>query len=371
MAMIPLASADIALPRESSSRHRLQQAPQDGESSYLLAEAMVQDVLQEETAPLLLAPAAEQGEQPEESGEEQLQAFNPIPPSFILREEHSHALASEGGESHLPLRGTAAAPVMETKEIALQQSSFSFQGLQPRSMMAEQEGRGLNSNELSPKQVGASGQEISMAALVSRQTGSAKVLGGEYGEVQQGKQFNNLQAILQARPQTGEREAAVLEQKFMVSPATQLALNKPAEYQWAPVRLPDNQAQWGQQLIHLLHDKVELQVNQQIKQAHIRLDPPELGRLELTVRIEGDRLNVQLNAAHPAVRDALIQSMEKLRMSLAPHHSGGVDVNVGHGGEQNSHQHRQGEQILVGRQQWLDEVEQSGSGRPDWLNTLV
>ncbi|MGN4992716.1 flagellar hook-length control protein FliK [Aeromonas sp. 97A] len=45
--------------------------------------------------------------------------------------------------------------------------------------------------------------------------------------------------------------------------------------------------QWGQQLMDVLKDKVELQVNQQVKQAHIRLDPPELGRLELTVVLRG------------------------------------------------------------------------------------
>ncbi len=86
----------------------------------------------------------------------------------------------------------------------------------------------------------------------------------------------------------------------------------------------------------VLKDKVELQVNQQIKQAHIRLDPPELGRLELTVRLEGDRLNVQLNVTNPAVREALIQSMERLRMSLTPHHAGGVEVNVGQGGSKSA-----------------------------------
>ena len=106
---------------------------------------------------------------------------------------------------------------------------------------------------------------------------------------------------------------------------------RPVDYQWAPVRLPDNQSQWGQQLVSLLQDKVELQVNQQVKQAHIRLDPPELGRLELTVKLDGDRLHVQLNVTNPAVRDAMIQSMERLRMSLAPHHAGGVEVNVGQG----------------------------------------
>ncbi|WP_241658265.1 flagellar hook-length control protein FliK [Aeromonas sobria] len=144
-----------------------------------------------------------------------------------------------------------------------------------------------------------------------------------------------------------------------------------AEYQWAPVRLSDNQGQWGQQLVNLLQDKVELQVNQQVKQAHIRLDPPELGRLELTVKLDGDRLNVQLNVTNPAVRDAMIQSMERLRMSLAPHHAGGVEVNVGQGSEQGQQERWQQEKILAGRRQWQDDPDSQWETVHDWLNTLV
>ncbi|WOX52107.1 lateral flagellar hook-length control protein LafE [Aeromonas sp. CD] len=169
----------------------------------------------------------------------------------------------------------------------------------------------------------------------------------------------------------GERESTFADVKGVISNLTPAAAPKSAEYQWAPVKLVDNPAQWGQQLMDVLKDKVELQVNQQIKQAHIRLDPPELGRLELTVRLEGDRLNVQLNVTNPAVREALIQSMERLRMSLAPHHAGGVEVNVGQGGEQERQGKWQQQQIMAGRRQWQEEFKPAdGSGR-DWLNTLV
>ena len=148
-------------------------------------------------------------------------------------------------------------------------------------------------------------------------------------------------------------------------------LTRTADYQWAPARLSDNQTQWGQQLVDVLKDKPELQVNQGIKQAHIRFDPPELGRLELTVRVVGDRLSVQLNVTNPAVREGMIQSMERLRMSLAPHHAGGVEVNVGQGGEQEGGDRWQQDKILAGRRQWQEEQETSGGAGQDWLNTLV
>lgn len=170
---------------------------------------------------------------------------------------------------------------------------------------------------------------------------------------------------------TSEREALLPDLKAMSTHLASSPLTRTAEYQWAPARLADSPAQWGQQLVDVLKDKVELQVNQSIKQAHIRLDPPELGRLELTVRIEGDKLNVQLNVTNPAVREALIQSMERLRMSLAPHHAGGVEVNVGQGGEQERGDRWQQDKILAGRRQWQEEFEASDRPGQEWLNTLV
>lgn len=169
---------------------------------------------------------------------------------------------------------------------------------------------------------------------------------------------------------SSERESLVSDLRGMSALAPS-PLARTADYQWAPARLSDNQTQWGQQLVDVLKDKLELQVNQGIKQAHIRLDPPELGRLELTVRVEGDRLSVQLNVTNPAVREAMIQSMERLRMSLAPHHAGGVEVNVGQGGEQERGDRWQQDKILAGRRQWQEEQETSGGAGQDWLNTLV
>ena len=149
----------------------------------------------------------------------------------------------------------------------------------------------------------------------------------------------------------------------------------PSRAEWSPVALPmDQTAQWGQQLVDTLKERVEMQVNQQVKQAHIRLDPPELGKLDLTVRVEGERVTVQLNAAHPAVREALIQSTERLRMALAPHHSGGVDVNVGQGERQGREALPwQEEAVLTGRRsrQAAAEEEQASSGYWQRLDTRV
>lgn len=108
-------------------------------------------------------------------------------------------------------------------------------------------------------------------------------------------------------------------------------------HEWAPVSLPStDKAMLGEQLLKTLKDKVELQLNQQVQQARIKLDPPEMGRMELTVRLEGDRLHIQINASHAGIRDAIAAQADRLRYDLLSQHGGGVEVNVGQHDQQPS-----------------------------------
>lgn len=153
----------------------------------------------------------------------------------------------------------------------------------------------------------------------------------------------------------------------MPAPATQ------STHEWAPLKLGDKSAQWGQQLLDTLRERVEMQVNQQVKQAHIRLDPPELGRLELTVRLDGDHLSVQINANHAQLRDALLQAGDRLRAALMPQHAGGVSVDVGQGApDDRSGQPRGDQGILAGRRSSAElEADLNELAPAGWLNTLV
>ncbi|MDP5292374.1 flagellar hook-length control protein FliK [Oceanimonas sp. CHS3-5] len=106
-------------------------------------------------------------------------------------------------------------------------------------------------------------------------------------------------------------------------------------HEWAPVQLqPGDKAALGEQLLQTLKDKVELQLNQRVQQARIKLDPPEMGRMELTVRLEGERLHVQINASHSGLRDAITAQADRLRHDLLAHHGAGVEVHVGQDGRQ-------------------------------------
>ncbi|WP_257619314.1 flagellar hook-length control protein FliK [Aeromonas jandaei] len=323
------------------------------------------DLLMEEGA---LAPATEEVEQdePDEVADNvaaRLDAFSNMPPPFLLHEASTRAAIVSSNVA------AATAGNVEAGEDV--QGSTTSVSAALRALSAYKQPETDKSQPVVETPVSGNKERVDRAATDFSSFMLARPSARSDDAAIREKMIASLQSLLGVE-RAGERESSVPDLKGIVSNQISAPAPKVAEYQWAPVKLAEPQVQWGQQLVDVLKDKVELQVNQQIKQAHIRLDPPELGRLELTVRVEGDRLNVQLNVTNPAVRDALIQSMERLRMSLAPHHAGGVEVNVGQGGGQGDAQGKwQQEKILAGRRQWQDEFETAGQDERAWLNTLV
>ncbi|WP_172557557.1 flagellar hook-length control protein FliK [Vibrio fluvialis] len=139
----------------------------------------------------------------------------------------------------------------------------------------------------------------------------------------------------------------------VINPASGAAINGQAQTQvnasnaattvvnapeWASVRIDTQAGKWGEQMLQVLHDRVTLQAQQNLQEAKIRLDPPDLGKLDLVVRVEGDRLSVQINANAAATREALMQVSDRLRAELQSQNFVHVDVNVGsdQGGQRQS-----------------------------------
>ena len=109
------------------------------------------------------------------------------------------------------------------------------------------------------------------------------------------------------------------------------------------LRLQAPQARWGEQMLHALREHVDLQLQQKVQSATIRLDPPELGAMEILLSHESGRLTVQLTAAHADVARLLQQTSDRLRQELVSQHFVQVSVQVGADGQQSQHgQPRQG-----------------------------
>lgn len=127
-----------------------------------------------------------------------------------------------------------------------------------------------------------------------------------------------------------------------ITSATNSAAAMTPSAQWAPIHVAHNgnaatESSWQQQLVQSLGERLTVQVSQQLKQAHVRLDPPDLGRIDMTVRLDGDRLSVQLQASHPVVRDALTQQMDRLRADLTMQPGQNVNVSVSDHGQSGQH----------------------------------
>ncbi|MDR6984285.1 flagellar hook-length control protein FliK [Rheinheimera pacifica] len=156
---------------------------------------------------------------------------------------------------------------------------------------------------------------------------------------------------------------------------THAAATEPA-FQWKADQLGLQSSQWGQKLVYLLSDKINLQLGQQIQRAQIRLDPPQLGLIELSVSVDGDRTTVQLYASNNQMREAMQQNLDQLRQQLAQRLGSEqlLDIDVRQQSQQQSGQQEAApEQIAAHFADDVTELSSSASAQltTGWLNRLV
>lgn len=118
------------------------------------------------------------------------------------------------------------------------------------------------------------------------------------------------------------------------------------------LRLEGNDAQRGEQMMQALRNSVQLQVQQNQQVATIRLDPPELGSLEIQVSQESGRISIQISAAQADTLRLLQQTSDRLRHELLNQQFVQVSVQVGgegHSGQQSrQNQGGSGEALVRG-----------------------
>jgi hypothetical protein len=72
-----------------------------------------------------------------------------------------------------------------------------------------------------------------------------------------------------------------------------------------------------------LNERIMMMRSKGIQTAEIRLDPPDLGSLEIRVRVSGDTTTIQFHSPNPSVREALESQVNKLREMME---GAGVDL---------------------------------------------
>lgn len=108
------------------------------------------------------------------------------------------------------------------------------------------------------------------------------------------------------------------------------------------LRLRGSEARWGEQLLHALRDSVDVQLQQRVQNATIRLDPPELGSMEIFLSHESGRLGVHISASQVDVARLLQHTSERLRQELVAQNFVEVSVEISSGGQPGQQNARQG-----------------------------
>ncbi|NDV12793.1 flagellar hook-length control protein FliK [Crenobacter sp. HX-7-9] len=112
--------------------------------------------------------------------------------------------------------------------------------------------------------------------------------------------------------------------------------------EWAPLSLPARSAAWQDPLRAALGERLTVQSAHGIDRALIRLDPPNLGGVEIALRHEAGVLSVQLTASNAEVARQLSVLSDLLRQDLGNRQYAQVTVEVREGAA-GSGQQRQGQ----------------------------
>jgi flagellar hook-length control protein FliK len=98
----------------------------------------------------------------------------------------------------------------------------------------------------------------------------------------------------------------------------------------SPVGTP----QWRQEL----GDQVVWMASRLENRAELVLNPPQMGRIEVSLTVSGDQANAVFTSANPVVRDALEASLPRLREVLA---DAGIQLGQAQVGAENAQQSAQ------------------------------
>jgi flagellar hook-length control protein FliK len=108
-----------------------------------------------------------------------------------------------------------------------------------------------------------------------------------------------------------------------------------------------------------LQDKVMVMVQQKIRQVDIRLDPPELGSMQVRLNLQNEQASVHFIVQHQQAKEVLDQNMPKLRDMLAEQGVNVGDTNVGHHNAQAENENEQGQFTQQGSHFINEEIDES------------
>ncbi|CAM2789493.1 flagellar hook-length control protein FliK [Vibrio diazotrophicus] len=127
-----------------------------------------------------------------------------------------------------------------------------------------------------------------------------------------------LNALMEGNKQSDGADSHLAQQLSAV--AGQQGLNSPQSLRSEPLQAAQQnvplQLSRGDMAAEQMAERVQVMLSKNLKNIDIRLDPPELGRMHIRMNMNGDGATVHFTVANQQARDALEQSMPRLREML-------------------------------------------------------
>ncbi|EMY6820485.1 flagellar hook-length control protein FliK [Vibrio cholerae] len=246
----------------------------------------------------------------EEGGKAKASVPNALAQSVAQGLTPAHLAAQQTGTTALPMNPTAATPI----DIA---------ALAPQTVAANPM---LNPAATVNPELAAS------SAMLAALGGRALVGSDERRALSESGQEGLAQQIAAAAGQGTAQNQALnrAESQLVQTNATPVPLNK-------------------EMAADQLAERVQMMMSKNLKNIDIRLDPPELGRMHIRMNMQGDGATVHFTVANQHAREALEQTMPRLREMLAQQGVQLGDTSV--------------QQQSAGQQQRYTGQEQSGFGQ--------
>ncbi|QTG95502.1 flagellar hook-length control protein FliK [Vibrio furnissii] len=137
--------------------------------------------------------------------------------------------------------------------------------------------------------------------------------------------------VVGAEVRAAESSAPTVEMSTLLQTAAAPTEIKDAACGWVFKAAVDKHLtaeQMGQKLSALVADKVAVQYNAKASAATIRLDPPDLGKIDLLVRVDGGKVQIQVQASSHMTRESLQLTSDRLRDELLNQNFIDVDVHI-------------------------------------------
>ncbi|WP_264876991.1 flagellar hook-length control protein FliK [Vibrio agarivorans] len=133
---------------------------------------------------------------------------------------------------------------------------------------------------------------------------------------------NSLAATGLVAAKADKQESSTVQTHDGVSPNSVTSAAATAQVTRSEVNTPQgsvviSQAMSAEQMAEKANERVQVMLSKNLKNIDIRLDPPELGRMQIRMNMNGDNATVHFTVANSQARDVIEQAMPRLREMLA------------------------------------------------------